>query len=45
MLLLQYQVLSAEVLMLQMETAGMVAAAERVHCPAGRSRDRQRQRD
>ena len=39
MLLVQYQVLSAEVLMLQMETAGKAAAAERVHCQAERSRD------
>ena len=37
MLLLQYQVLSAEVLMLQMETEGKAAAAERVHCQAERS--------
>ena len=32
-----YQVLSAEVLMLQMETEGKAAAAERVHCQAERS--------
>ena len=37
MLLIQYQVLSAVVLMLQRETAGRAAAAERVHCQAERS--------
>ena len=40
MLLLQKLVLSAEVLMLQRETAGKVVVPERVHCPAGRSRDK-----
>ena len=34
-MLLQYQVLSAEVLMLQRGTAGRAAAEERVHCQLG----------
>ena len=40
MLLLLYQVLSAEVLMLLTGTAEKVAVPDRVHCLIGRSRDR-----